>query len=270
MIRIHSSLLALLAICAPTQRAASQAPQACRVEAGAPRLDHAVLVVANLHLASESFRVAGFRIKEGRVHSDSLQNRHVKFRDGTGIELMTLAGRPGSAMARRYAGQLSRGDGGIFAALWTEDVSATHERLSRANIVATRAASGPWVFLSFAARPELDAVFIGAGPAATRDTESIVSHENGAQQLSSAWIEAGPSMDSLLAQLGARECGVGEMPDGRRGSRWRLSQGTVVVVRPHTATGSAALLGIEVNRDSTGVAASRLLEPIKGFWVLLK
>src|SRR5512134_3767719 len=104
---ISHALLLIQAITAP---AACEAPNA-------PALDHAIVVVNNLDAASDAFRRAGFRIKRGRLHANGLLNNHIKFRDGTEIELMTVRGRPGDDMARRYAGLMAGGDRGVYVAL---------------------------------------------------------------------------------------------------------------------------------------------------------
>ena len=52
-----------------------------------PRLDHVVMVVAELDSAEARLAPLGFRIKPGRLHPDNLLNAHVKFADGTELEL---------------------------------------------------------------------------------------------------------------------------------------------------------------------------------------
>jgi len=52
-------------------------------------IDHIPVVVADLERAQADFRAMGFAIKPGRPHADGIRNAHVKFRDGTEIELIT-------------------------------------------------------------------------------------------------------------------------------------------------------------------------------------
>jgi hypothetical protein len=58
----------------------------CVADATAPALDHVVLAVRDLELASAAFEKHGFRLKRGRLHPNNLLNRHIKFRDGSEIE----------------------------------------------------------------------------------------------------------------------------------------------------------------------------------------
>lgn len=80
------------------------------------RLDHVVLVVSNLEQAQAELIPLGFRFKPGRRHANNLLNRHIRFRDSTELELMTLTGPPLDASARDYARLLRKGPGGAYVA----------------------------------------------------------------------------------------------------------------------------------------------------------
>ena len=54
-------------------------------------LDHTPLAVADLDEAAERYRKLGFTLKPGRTHENGIQNRHVKFPDGTEIELISTS-----------------------------------------------------------------------------------------------------------------------------------------------------------------------------------
>lgn len=240
----------------------AQAPE-CIAPNAAVRLDHAIVVVSNLDATVSRLAPLGFRFKPGHLHSDSILNRHIKFRDGTELELMTVAGTPTSQMARDYAALLAAGEGGVYAALWTTDpgrVRAAASRLGEPRL--TR--SGAWQFLSLPGVFDAQAVFIGAGDLRANDPDSILAHPNGARRLAAVWLEGGPVLDTLLAALGARSCGKARLPDGRSGTRWGLLRGSVVVVRGATRR----VLGVELDRS--GSAGPELHQPLPGFWILLQ
>lgn len=243
------------------QPLSAQAPD-CVTPSAAVRLDHAVIVVSNLDASVSRLDPIGFRFKPGRLHSDSLLNRHIKFRDGTGLELMTVAGTPVSQMAREYAARLAAGEGGVYAALWTTNfdrVRAAAARFGEPRLTQ----SGPWKFLTLPGVPDTRAVFVGAGGLPASDPDSIVAHPNGAQRLAAVWLEGGPGLDSLLAALGAHPCDQTRLPDGRNGTRWGLLQGSVVIVRGATRR----VVGVELARSGSG--GPELHEPLPGFWILL-
>lgn len=244
-------------------RPLSSAP--CETRVRSLRLDHAIVVVRSLDAAEARFRSMGFRIKPGRLHADNLSNRHVKFRDHTGIELMTLAGPPADPMARDYAALLETGEKGVYAALWSDDLGAVESGARRVGIPARLTHDAPWDFLSFPGVPDGAAVFVGAGGSPPNDPESVLDHENGAVGLAAAWIEAGPKLEALLRDLGGRPCEPVTLPDGRTGARWPLRSGSLVLVRPEHAD-RPRLLGVEVRR-APAAARPTLLQPIPGFWI---
>lgn len=258
--RIRTILVGLGLVTPPGLRA--QAPP-CASSNALVRLDHAVVVVRNLDTAAARFAALGFRLKLGRLHPDSILNRHIKFRDGSELELMTVAGTPVSQMAREYAALLAAGEGGVYAALWMTDlapVRAAAERLGEPRLTQ----AGAWQFLSLPGVHDARAVFFGAGGLPANDPDSVLAHPNKAQRLAAVWLEAGPGLDTLLTALRAHACGTVRLPDGRSGVRWGLSQGTLVLVRG----GTGRVLGVELDRSTS--TKPRLHEPLPGFWILLR
>jgi hypothetical protein len=127
--------------------AAAQTHPKCRTAgAGVPRLDHAIVVVRNLDSAAPRFEDLGFRFKLGRLHPDSLLNRHIKFRDRTELELMTPAGAPTDRIASEYAALLATGEKGVYAALWVDDMGAVKAAARRLGLAApsTRFLASGW------------------------------------------------------------------------------------------------------------------------------
>ena len=237
----------------------------CGQRASAPRLDHVILVVPNLDAARAQLAPLGFRFKAGRLHQDSLLNLHIKFRGGTEIELMTLAGRPGDANARDYAELLADGAGGAYVALLASDLDSVAAVATRAGLIPRRSASGSWRFLSFPSPSAARAVFFGSGWIAPAEPDSILDHPNGVRDLDQAWVEGGGRLDTLLSALGAVPCDSVVLPDGRRGRRWNLSRGSIVIVRPAAATTLLRPIGVLLR--APGRKAARPILALPGFWL---
>ena len=235
----------------------------CTASNAAIRLDHTIVVVRDLDAAAARFAPLGFRFKRGRLHPDSLLNRHIKFRDGSEIELMTLAGTPTSPMANDYAARLAAGEGGVYAALWTTDLDRVESAARRLGDPRLTKA-GAWTFLSLPNVQDTQAIFFGDGGLPANDPDSVLAHPNGAERLTGVWLEGGPRLDTLLTQLGAHPCGTMRVPDGRLGTRWALLQGSLVVV----PGGKARVLGVEVSRRRASQPAQ--YEPLPGFWIRLQ
>src|SRR5438046_8977547 len=76
-------------------------------------IDHTPVVVADLEKAQADFRKLGFAIKPGRFHAGGILNAHVKFPDGTEIELIT-APKAVDALTREYRARLEKGEGPVY------------------------------------------------------------------------------------------------------------------------------------------------------------
>jgi hypothetical protein len=244
------------------QVAALTAAQAQCKAPGAPVLDHAIIAVRDLDGAARAFRDAGFRIKPGRLHANGLLNRHIKFPDGTEIELMTVQGEPGDDMARRYARLIESGDGGVYLALKARDLAVV-ERAAEAQQLRTRkSSSGPWQFLGF---PDdaAAAIFFSAGDVTVVDADSIFAHEPRVARLAEVWLEGGPELSAFLRNIGAAACGSATAPDGRRGERFALGRGSVVVASSRAGV-RPRVLGAVLE---TPAPVARTIRPVPQFWI---
>ena len=240
--------------------AAVAAPQ-CKAP-GAPALDHAIIAVRDLDGAARAFRRAGFRIKQGRLHANGLLNRHIKFPDGTEIELMTVQGEPRDDMARRYARLIEKGDGGVYLALKARDMGVV-ERAAAAHKLGTRkSSSGPWQFLSFTDGAAA-AIFFSAGNATVVDADSIFAHEPRVTALAEVWLEGGPELGAFLRDIGAVACGHVTGPDDRRGERFALGRGSVVVASNRAGV-RPRVLGAVLE---TPARVTRTVRPVPQFWI---
>jgi len=54
-------------------------------------LDHIPFAVKNLEIATHAYAEMGFAFKPGRFHENGIRNNHVKFPDGSGIELLSAS-----------------------------------------------------------------------------------------------------------------------------------------------------------------------------------
>jgi hypothetical protein len=246
------------------QIARAQSPTApCTARANAPALDHTVIVVRDLDTAAAAFRRLGFSIKAGRLHTNNLLNRHIKFRDGSEIELMSVQGQPGDEMAQNYSRLLQDGEGGVYVALTVRSIADVQRVADRLSLATRRSQSGSWQFLSFPSSSPGAAVFFGAGDFRVNDADSVLTHSPSVHGLAEVWLEGGPQLGTLLAQLGAARCENVRAPDGRMGQRWLLSRGSIVLVPARSATRPRVLGAVLATPDS----AARTVFPLPNFWL---
>ncbi len=83
-------------------------------------LDHIPLVVADLDQAKRDFEELGFSIKSGRFHADGIKKVHLKFPDGTELELITAA-KGVDELTREYRRKLASSEGPVYFGLYAPD-----------------------------------------------------------------------------------------------------------------------------------------------------
>ena len=90
-------------------------------------LDHVVHAVNDLDAAAARFRSFGFTLKLGRPHDNGIRNQHVKFADGTELELLT-APEARDDLTTKYRQHLAAGDGPAYLALMVRGEPAPTEK----------------------------------------------------------------------------------------------------------------------------------------------
>ena len=189
-------------------------------------LDHIPLAVTDLDVAAERYRQLGFTLKPGRSHENGIRNQHVKFPDGTEIELITVVGAR-DALTAEYLRRLARGDGPAFVAFFTPDMNGVARQLDAMGRT-YRHADG---LLSFPEADGLRYIFFGPRNNSPTDRPEHFKHINGAEALIGVWIAGNDLSDEreLLTRLGASIIDEERhLPESVRGTVARLPQAEVV------------------------------------------
>lgn len=163
-------------------------------------LDHIPLAVADLDEAAERYRKLGFALKPGRTHENGIQNQHVKFPDGTEIELISTS-KARDTLTAEYLKYLASGDGPAFVGFYAPDMDRLASRLDAVG-KPYRIGDG---LLSFPESDELRHIFFGQRAQSTTDQPAHFGHLNGADALIGVWV-AGDDLTAelkLLTSLGA-------------------------------------------------------------------
>ena len=164
-------------------------------------LDHVPIAVADLNRSAADYHALGFSLKPGRPHDDGIQNQHVKFPDGTELELIT-APDARDALTSTYREHLAGGDGPAFLALFARSqdlvvraLDSIHERYTRTG-----------GFVDMAADGMLRYVFFGGRNASPTDRPEHFAHANTAESLVSVWLAADDLLRErrMLEAVGAR------------------------------------------------------------------
>ena len=99
-------------------------------------IDHLPLAVRDLDAAVEDLSILGFTIKQGRLHQNSIKNAHVKFADGSSLELITTTS-PRDQLSQFYIQFISEGEGPAFIALEVKTLKSIENLAAHYNLAKT-------------------------------------------------------------------------------------------------------------------------------------
>ena len=150
-------------------------------------VDHVPVAVRQLRDAEREYAALGFTIKPGRLHANGLRNAHIKFADGTSLELITPERGETDAMTRDYAAFLALHEGGAYLSLRTA-------LLDSAGPLGAGIPTGPVTRSgnAFAIATPVDSslrwLFFIEYLAPVADADELLVHHNGAQGIETVWV----------------------------------------------------------------------------------
>ena len=160
-------------------------------------MDHIPLAVNDLERSKSDFEALGFALKPGRPHANGLRNAHVKFPDGTEIELITAPAAV-DALTSEYQSWLKGGDGAAFLGLYAPDFNALIQRLSRQGLVLDwKGGLG-----TFTEPADLRRLFFARRQHSPTDRPEHFAHANTAFSLAGVWLAGAASRATLAPNVG--------------------------------------------------------------------
>jgi hypothetical protein len=241
-------------------------------------IDHIPTVVADLEEASDSYRRIGFSLKPGRPHENGLRNNHVKFKDGSGIELISVPAIPADEMTRSYSELLRGGEGPAYISFHARDTDALVAALNAARI-----RFGNDNGLITLGDPHLSFVFFVRDNRSPTDKPEHFAHSNGAIAMTEVWLALdAPALESLrklLLSLGSVErTETVALPASALAHVFYLQNGRVVAVsKDHQLIAGREIIGAtfrvfsgQAKNGGTGLADT-MVEPsvAHGLWLHL-
>lgn len=226
-------------------------------------LSHVNIAVGDLEGASADYARLGFALKDGRPHPDGIRNRHVKFRDGTEVELITAPAAT-DPLTTHYRQLIGAGDGPAFLAIDVEPQAAAVERVSKAGLPASTSGG----FVDFPFESPLGYVFFAGMNQSPTDRPEHFAHQNGASRLVGVTLAA-ENLDperALFGAFGLRASRCGDDPEAFRASPAPgrtecvvLHDGAVVRLRSGGSAGSRRISALEL-RVADIATATRAFE----------
>ncbi|MDJ1497308.1 VOC family protein [Cytophagaceae bacterium DM2B3-1] len=145
--------------------------------------DHIPLAVRDLDQAATFYRSIGFALKPGRSHSNGIRNQHIKFRNGTELELITTS-QPHDSVTAEYCRLLKEGEGPAFWGLFTKDTEGIAKQLTAIGQEYQR--EGPMI--TFSETDRLHTLFLGGRNHSPTDREEHFQHTNSATNLIGVYL----------------------------------------------------------------------------------
>jgi hypothetical protein len=248
-------------------------------------LDHVPVAVRDLEQSQADYQALGFVLKPGRPHENGLRNAHVKFADGTEIELITAPAAT-DALAAEYFERVKDGDGPAFLGLYARDDAALVKRLAELGLIlGWNGGIG-----TFPRSSKLHQLFFAHRQRSASDLAAHFAHANTAVSLADVWLADAAAERDLLAALGAvakqeTACGpfgstseVLSLPDGDilfvgRAARLRPDQrvvGATVRVKSLDAARNTFTANRVAFHETSGCARNSVwVAPLlaHGFWL---
>ncbi|MBO6523982.1 MAG: VOC family protein [Balneolaceae bacterium] len=229
-------------------------------------IDHVIVAVPDLEKATETYSKLGFTIKPGRLHQNGLSNNHIKLKDGSSLELMTVIGEPGDKMAKAYQDFLDTKEGGIYIAL-KAPFELVMEKADELGLHYQVSFGDPFSYLTFE-NEELGNVFFINYSRSFSDPDSILTHSNNVVGIESVWIKASPLFTKLLTSLGASSGGKLKTPDTKENPVYSLNGYDFII--DETTSEDSGIMGIQFKRAD--ILPKEWLPPSEnhGVWIMLR
>jgi len=228
------------------------------------RLDHANVVVRNLAAARADFERLGFAFKAGRIHRNSIDNAHMKFPDGTELELIT-ASEPRDALARRYVELLRSGEGGAFFAMRADSVAGVLAALRRYDPSLKADTVGSYIDIDDPPGWNLPELFVMRYLTPPVDSAHHHAHPNGAYALRALWLKRDSADRADLSAFDLRPLAVNSAPLERPGVRAaRFAGGSELYVLPAMPrdSGVTRIIGVTILVRDAARAAELLQQRV--------
>ncbi len=169
------------------------------------KIDHVICVVKDIEKATKEYEDKGFIVKKGRLHKNGLINAHIKFRNQSSFELMSLKGKPGDAVARTYEKLLNDKEGGVFVALTVPDTEKLQQKLFNNNIQHKVIKAKNWTYITFPDTSGFAHFFFIKYHISIKDDSKTLLHSNNIALINKVYVEGNEKVIALLKTIGLNE-----------------------------------------------------------------
>ena len=169
-------------------------------------IDHIITLYPDINQVKAEFSEMGFNVKPGRMHENGLENAHLKFSNGSSVELMSLSEKAGDQIASNYEKLLQENINGAYLALSGFTLSFLQKKLDSISLNYEVTHTAAWTYLTFPGYFELQHVFFLIYQNNHQENGAFFNHSNGACAIKEVFIDGNSTIVNLLLALGVNRC----------------------------------------------------------------
>lgn len=155
-------------------------------------IDHIPIAVRDLDKATRFYQSLGFAIKPGRPHNNSIRNQHIKFTNGTELELITASAST-DTLSTEYCKLLKQGEGPVFFGIYSTQRAVIARRLNNVN----KSYEYQENAITFTEGDPYHLLFFGSRNHSPTDKPEHFAHTNTAISLTGVWLATDDSIGLL-------------------------------------------------------------------------
>jgi len=193
------------------------------------RIDHVIAVYNDLENVVKNYEDLGFTLKQGYKHKNGLINAHIKFKNGTSVELISVSENPIDKISKTYASLLKNGEGGVFIALSGLSVDELKEKLKDTDIKYSIERNQSWDYVTFN-DSNLEHLFFISYKIQINDSQKMLIHKNDLEKIGNVWIEGNDKVKYLFKILGMESVGFISDNEIGKGEKFKTSSGDIVII----------------------------------------
>lgn len=273
------SLLLVLALLLFTVCTEGKELQDISLEPSIIGIDHVPVAVKNLDRSSNTYKKLGFSLKPGSLHGNGIRNNHIKFKDGSGLELLSPPINSKDALTSHYLDHLKQGDGPAYLSFHARDTDKLIAALNKSGFEFTN--DGTITLID----PQLGFIFFVKDNRSPTDKPEHFNHANSAVAMTDVWLALDDMtckrLTRLLTALGAA---ISEKtvfaPNAVKATVFKVQNGQVIVLsKSHQLSADRPVIGVtfRIRPYTTGSHVSgssrKLLVPpstAHGLWLDLR
>nr|WP_321236743.1 VOC family protein [uncultured Psychroserpens sp.] len=189
-------------------------------------IDHVIILVPDLDKSIEKYKDHGFTLKKGRKHENGIVNSHIKFKNKSSIELISVSDKPKDDISKDYYNLKKNKEQGVFLAISGFKIREIEKKIESLDIKYEIINTKYWNYLTFKSELGLNHIFFIEYKFEVQDSLNLFTHKNHSEKIKSINIDGNDLTITLLKHLGLKYSVVN---DKENKHSFLTKNGTIVV-----------------------------------------